>query len=1195
MLSRFADAPADALIRQMAPDAGRSAATEVITRDPRTGIEIRQRHRWDPDRRALFIDSTLTNTGQAAAKVGEVPLVDWAFRVAADADGMHYRKLTYRNDVWYGSTYWTGPDWTRVGKDWHHPGVNTPSVRRFTVPRDGRITITGRVYKADTKNGGGDGVRLSVRHGARTVWKAEIDGNDAKGVEPCIPLDVRKGDAIRFVVHKRGRITCDTTHWDPVVTYAAGGPGAPAGERFEASKAFSTSKQGEGGWSYEMEVDPSAQTRLPAVHGFGLDLSLRDRTAAVGKPVALTHRDALPLFVVADGEDKSGILLALTHARSWRFASSLTRDGRLRLQLAVLDKTGAYSLKPGQSIPLPRVVVGAHQGQWLAAVGMLQRLLAGDEGDETTDRDRADVSDLRKQVAAAFRRATAPLDADLRPRLDVDPTTNRPSIELDLWTMVQMDWRQQDRLVETADAYTAAAQRHIKRARQLLADLQPNRGDGSVRSARNDRFLADQAVQLDRLAALAGRDGLSLDERRTVYVRTRWAKRQIALANPLMTFGRLLFCKRVPTSYSHLVMQYYGWRARPGGGIFVLESPGHSLASRSILTPDDAARISEGNVLEPRLSYDGKRIVFSYVRCAGRKYDYNKLDNKTDEGFYHIHEVNVDGTGLRQLTRGPYDDVMPTYLPDGGIAFCSTRRRGYARCFGGQFSRRWHVYTLHRMDGDGRDIRTLSFHDTNEWFPAVSNTGRILYSRWDYIDRDAVTHQNLWATRPDGTNPVAVWGNATASPHCTFQLQPIPGTSKIVFAASAHHSIAGGSIAIVDPALGVDGQQAITRITPEIPFPEAEGRNIKEYYAAPWPLSDKYFLVAYSPKPLVWEPGANFRDALGIYLLDAFGNRELIYRDPDIGSTNPCPLAARPTPPVLPSNLPADTSPTGEMVLLDVYQGLGQVPRGHIKALRIIQIFPKTTHVANTPPIGMAREENGRAVLGTVPVEADGSARFIVPARKPLLFQALDKDGFAYQTMRSVTYVQPGERVSCIGCHEDRLTAPGAAVALSRPASRITPGPFDGRPFSYVRVVQPVLDKHCVKCHGGPKGKKPKKGIDLTGKPHKGFTRSYWSLCGDKDFTGAGTSPKNAAEALVPRFGARNQIQITPPGGRYGALGSRLIKMLRKGHNDVKLSDDDLRRLAVWMDCNAIFYGVNLPDDQTRQLRGKVVAMPQIQ
>ena len=1189
MLSRLADAPGDALIRQVAPDANRSAATEVVTRDPKTGIEIRQRHRWVPDRRVLVVDSTLTNTRQTATNVGEVSLVNWAFRVADGADGMRYRKLTYRNDVWYGSTYWTGPNWTRVGKDWHHPGINTPSVRRFTAPRDGRVTITGRVYKLDTKNGGGDGVRLSIRHGAHSVWKAEIDGDDAKGVEPRVSLDVRKGDAIRFVVHKRGRITCDTTRWDPVVTYTGGGPGAPAGQRYRASEAFSTSKQGQGGRSYEMEVDPSAETRLPAVHGYGLDLSLRDRTAVVGKPIVATHRDALPLFVVSDGHDKSGIVLALTQTGPWRFATSLARDGRLRLELAASGATGAYSLKAGQSIRLPRTAVGAYQGQWLAAISMFQRLLAGGQGDETTDGDHAGVGGLRQQIAAAFRRATARLGADLEPCLKVDPASDRRSIELDLWTMVQMDWRQQDKIAETADAYAAAMQRHIKRARQLLADLQRSQGGGS---ARTDRFFADRAVQLDRLAALAGRTDLGLDERRTLYVRTRWAKRQIALANPLMAFGRLLFCKRVPTSYSHLVMQYYGWRARPGGGIFVLDSPGHSLASRNVFTPADAARIAEGNVLEPRLSYDGKRIVFSYVRCGGRKYDYNKLDNKTDEGFYHIYEVNVDGTGLRQLTRGPYDDLMPTYLPDGGIAFCSTRRRGYARCFGGQFSRRWHVYTLHRMDGDGGNIRTLSFNDVNEWFPAVSNTGRILYSRWDYIDRDAVTHQNLWATRPDGTNPVAVWGNATASPHCTFQLQPIPGTSKIVFAASAHHSIAGGSIAIVDPALGVDGQQAITRLTPEIPFPEAEGRNIKEYYAAPWPLSEKYFLVAYSPKPLVWEPGANFRDALGIYLLDAFGNRELIYRDPDIGSTNSCPLVARPKPPVVPSHLPVDTAPTGEMVLLDVYQGLGPIRRGHIKALRIIQIFPKSTNVANTPPIGMAREENGRAVLGTVPIEADGSARFIVPASKPLLFQVLDKDGFAYQTMRSLTYVQPGERLSCIGCHEDRMTAPGAAVALSRPASKITPGPFDGQPFSYVRVVQPVLDKHCVKCHGGPK---PKKGIDLTGKPHKGFTRSYWSLCSDRNFTGAGTSPKNAAEALVPRFGARNQIQITPPGGMYGALGSRLIKMLRKGHNDVKLSDDDLRRLAMWIDCNAIFYGVNLPDDQTRQLRGQVVAMPQIQ
>ena len=350
-----------------------------------------------------------------------------------------------------------------------------------------------------------------------------------------------------------------------------------------------------------------------------------------------------------------------------------------------------------------------------------------------------------------------------------------------------------------------------------------------------------------------------------------------------------------------------------------------------------------------------------------------------------------------------------------------------------------------------------------------------------------MTHQNLWATRPDGTNPVAVWGNATPSPHCTFQIQPIPGTSKIVFTASAHHSITGGSIAMVDPAVADNGQGAITRITPEIPFPEAEGRDIREYYTAPWPLSEKYFLVGYSPTPLVWEPGANAPNALGIYLLDAFGNRELIYRDPQIGSTNPCPLRPRQSPPVLASALPERAPPTGEMLLADVYQGLGDVQRGSIKQLRIVQIFPKTTNVANSPPIGVAREENGRAILGTVPVEADGSARFLVPACKPILFQALDADGFAYQTMRTITYVQPGEKVSCVGCHENRRTTPlpmdRELAALRRAPSAIDPGPLGGRPFSYVEVVQPVLDRHCVKCHGG---EKPDGGIDLTGRAARG-------------------------------------------------------------------------------------------------------------
>jgi len=1170
----FSEEPAGSMINRVESTHDSLANIEIVTTDPATGLAVGRRYRRVPELGALVIESTLTNTSRATVTTRDVALIRWDIRIADSQSGLRYRELTYRNDTWYGSTYWTGPDWTRVGKDWHHPGENTPSVRRFTAPRDGRVAISGRVYKADTNAGGGDGVRLFIRHGFRDVWQAEINGNDANGVEPKITIDVTRGDAIRFVVHKRGHIICDTTHWDPVIAYVDRGG---QGERFQASAAFSTSNQGQGGWSYEMDTIPQAEQTLPRLHGYGPDMTVTEWAPGLGSPVRLTDRDALSLFVLADGPDKSGIALAMNSTAPWQLGATLNQDGRLRLELNAAPGQDGCTLKPGEKTFLPRLVVRPYRGGWLMGTAALQPLLSKENAN-------LGLTELKNRLASAFRSITATLDANLKAR---EGESSCPTPELDLWTMAQLDWRKQDRLVESSAAYAPAIQNQIDRTRRLLADI---RSIDTADSGASAPSLEAWARQLDRLSTLANRPGLSLDQQRSTYLRVRWLKRQIALSNPLLRFGEMLFCKRVPTSYSHLVMQYYGWRARPGGGIFVLEKPGYSLAARDIL----GGTLADGNVLEPRLSYDGKRIVFSFVRCPDKVYDYNQLANDVDEGFYHIFEVNVDGTGLRQLTRGPYDDLMPTYLPDGGIAFSSTRRRGYARCFGPQFSRRWHVYTLHRMDADGGNIRTLSYHDTNEWFPSVSHTGQILYSRWDYIDRDAVTHQNIWATRPDGTNPFAVWGNAVATPHCSFQLQPIPNSSKIIFTASAHHSITAGSIAIVDPTVDNNAHRAVTRITPEIPFPEAEGMNIPEYYEAPWPLSEKYYLVGYSPKPLIWEPGANDRDALGIYLLDAAGNRELIYRDPDIGSTNPRPLTPTPKPPVLQSMLASDAPPTGEMVLMDVYQGLTGISRGSVKSLRIVQIFPKTTNVAGSPPIGMAAEENARAVLGTVPVESDGSSRFTVPACKPILFQALDKDGFALQTMRTVTYVQPGERVSCVGCHENRMTAAvrRAAVAARRPPSAIEPGPFDGRPFSYVRVVQPVLDKHCVKCHGGDT---PKKGITLTGLPDRGYTKSYWSLCSDRNFWGEGTNPKNAAEALVPRFGGRNQIQVTPPGGMYGALGSRLIKMLRKGHNDVELDADELRRLAMWIDLNAIFYGVNLPDDQAKQLRGEVVAMPDIQ
>ena len=932
--------------------------------------------------------------------------------------------LTYRDAEWYGSTFWTGPDWTRVGKDWHHPGENTPSVRRFTAPRDGRVTVTGRVFKLHLD---GDGIRASIRHNERDVWQAEIDGKDDKGVEPKLTFDVKKGDALRFVVHKRGAIFCDTTGWDPVVAYVDG-------QRFQASASFAAMKQGGGGWFYEM----------------------------------------------------------LGHGEPPR--------------------------------PVAPVVP---------------------------------VSSELKQELARFAGSLAP--------------KTEPSLLL----LVLEEWWRDDKLTDTADAYAPAVADHLQRARRLVADL----------------GIAPPPA-LERLAGMAPQ---TVAEWRALYLQVRLLKRELALSNPLLNFDKLLFCQRAQPSYSHLVGQYFGWRQRPGGGLFVLENAGGSLAVRDIV----GKQLPVGSFLEPRLSYDGQRIVFSFVACPPQPPDSKALpvNEQGDEtGYFHIYEINVDGTGLRQLTRGRYDDMMPCYLPDGGIAFVSTRRRSYSRCFGPNFSQRWHSYTLHRMNAEGSDLRILSLNDVSEWFPAVSNSGEILFARWDYIDRDAVTHQNLWSVRPDGCNPIAVWGNATPKPNCTFQAKAIPGSGKIAFIAAAHHAVTGGPVCVLDPAVDPNSQNAITRITPG-PYPEAESDRIPDYYESPWPLSEKYFLVAYSRDRLVFEGEhmlhPNPDNALGLYLLDAAGNREMLLRDAKLGCTSPIPLRPQSVPPVLQSTLPPDAPPMGEMLVADIYQGLGDVPRGSIKELRIVQIFPKTTWIADSPRIGVAGEENTRAILGTVPVEADGSARFIVPAHKPILFQALDKDGFAYQTMRSTTYVQPGECTSCVGCHEHRMSAPVAAapvpLAMQRAPSQIEPGELGGRPFAFVEVVQPVLNKHCLNCHSGPDAKK---GIVLTGEPLNGFTRSYLSLTGDP----TPKQPKQPpSEPLVPRFAMRNQIQTTPVGGRHGALGSRLLKMLRAGHEDVKLSGHELRRLAAWIDCNAIFYGTFDSAEQAKQLAGERIAMPEIQ
>ena len=1052
-------------------------------------------------RRLVVVAAMLAAASSVPAAAAARP-EDVSTRAGDDAA---FNRLMYSDKQWYGSTFWTGPDWTRVGRDWHHPGQETPSVRRFEAPRDGRVTVTGRVCKLHLA---GDGIRASVRHNDREVWAAEIEGRDAAGQEPKLTLDVRRGDRIRFVVDKRQAIACDTTHWDPIVRYADG-------EEFRASAAFGQ-KQGAGGWFYEMlggepQPNPLAEE---AVQRLADELiAIQPRSEPLG------GRQCDPALLRMALED-------------W------LRDDQIN------DQPGSYA--------------GPAARHLQQAVDLLADLSGrGDEGPWATASRR--LAELTAELARLQGSSSRSEDGP------------RPGA--------------QEKARASGHERRASSQGHAPSPPAPLPQAREGRSSGQA--------------QRTASAAAEPRRAASAEAWRSLYLRTRLLKREIALSNRLLNFGPLLVTKRVPPSWSHLVAQYFGWRQRPGGGIYVLEQPGYALACRDVL----GGQLRAGSVLEPRLSYDARRIVFSFVALPEKSYQPHELPINElggDEAYFHIYEIGVDGSGLRQLTQGPYDDMMPEYLPGGGIVFCSTRRQGYSRCFGPEYSQRWHSYTLHRMDAAGCNLRRLSFNDVSEWFPAVSNTGHVLFARWDYIDRDAVTHQNLWAARPDGTNPVAVWGNAAPKPHCTFQAKPIPHSNKIVFVASAHHAITGGPVCVLDPSVDANDQSAITRITPG-PFPEAEKGPVPEYYESAWPLSERYFLVSYSAERLRFQgehpKNPNPDNALGIYLLDAAENRELLYRDRQISTTTPIPLAARPAPPVLHDTIAPGAEPVGEMIVSDVYQGLDNVPRGAIRELRVVQIFPKTTYVANQPRIGLAGEENARAILGTVPVEADGSARFRLPAGRPVLFQALDAQGFARQTMRSTTYVQPGERTACIGCHEARSAAPpsGKLLALGRPASELKPGELGGRPFAFVEMVQPVLDRHCVRCHGDAKteGK-----VDLSAAPENGFTKSYWSLCRlPEDWRNLSKREDWLPQALVPRFVQRNQIQVTPPGGQFSARGSRLMKLLceRPGHYEVRLSDGEVRRLAAWIDLNAVFYGVYDPDGQARQLLGQTVGMPEVQ
>jgi len=551
--------------------------------------------------------------------------------------------------------------------------------------------------------------------------------------------------------------------------------------------------------------------------------------------------------------------------------------------------------------------------------------------------------------------------------------------------------------------------------------------------------------------------------------------------------------------------------------------------------------LPKGVVRDPEASFDGKRVLVSL-----------RNDIKDD---YHLYEVGSDGSGLRQLTFGKgVSDFDPLYLPDDRIAFSSTREPKYCMC------NRHLMGNLFVMDADGANIHQIGHSTLHEGHGALTPDGRILYDRWEYVDRNFGDAQGLWTTNPDGTNHAVFWGNNTPSPGAVLDARILPGApERFIATFSSCHDRPWGAIALVDRRIGVDGKEPVLRIWPASAMGFVMQGNYDRFtatrpkYEDPYPLSDKYFLAARQ------EQG----EQMGIVLLDLFGNEVLLHTEAP-GCFDPMPLAPRPRPSIIPDRTDL-AKKEGAFYVYDVYTGTGMasVPQGTVKAIRVVESPEKRYWTSSAWDGGTGQQAPGMAwndfnnkrIIGTAPVEADGSAHFAVPADTFVYFQLLDADGMMVQTMRSGTIVRPGETTGCVGCHDNRLsgTPNNLKSAVARPPSPLKPWHGSPRLFSYTAEVQPVFDKHCLKCHdyGTEGGKKLLLAGDLT-------------LCFNVSYT------ELRRKGHVKVVGA-GPADILPPYS-WGSHKSRLVERLRKYSDEGKLDPESFDRVVTWIDINAPYY-----------------------
>ncbi|MDR2114800.1 MAG: hypothetical protein LBP87_00305, partial [Planctomycetaceae bacterium] len=648
--------------------------------------------------------------------------------------------------------------------------------------------------------------------------------------------------------------------------------------------------------------------------------------------------------------------------------------------------------------------------------------------------------------------------------------------------------------------------------------------------------------------------------------------------------------------------QYPEYRNLLGGKILSLQIQPDGSVIEDLLVEAP----QNGTLRDPNVSFDGRKIVFS-------------MRNSYDNDDYHLYDYEVETKKIRQLTFGlGFADVEPCYLPDGNILFCSTRCMQIVDCW-------WtDVTNLYLCDQDGRFLRRISFDQVHTNYPQVLSDGRVIYTRWDYNDRGQIFPQPLFVMNYDGTGQTEYYGNNSWFPTTILHARGIPDSNKVVAVASGHHTHQRGKLIVIDRAKGTQENQGVRLIAPprqtNADKIDAYGQD-GDQFQYPLAINEHHFIVSYTPDGF---PKKDHYDIpFGLYYMDIDNSRrELLAYDPAVSCGQPVPLQARQSPMLRATPVDYETQ-TGSYYVQDVYfgPGLEGVERGTVKELRVVALEFRPAGILKnrnngqgggamcSTPISI---DNGswdvKRVLGTVPVEADGSAYFEVPARTPVFFQLLDARGEVVQSMRSWSTLQPAEMFSCVGCHEEKgttrnnpLSRGGTMRTLALRKSPRKPVPLNGvsaeTGFSFERIIQPILDKHCVQCHTGIENT----GIKNTGIENEviakllGNNKTPFSLLGNQfNEPNFNTAGRRFSESYVnlTRRGLPNEIvhwlnvQSVPtmlPPYFAGSPKSKLLRMFGENaashpktepyHKNVQLNDLERRQLALWIDLLVPFCG----------------------